>query len=251
MKYFFQLAILVCCIAVKADGFSQSVMTNTYCNPLNIDYTYMVYDSYKNLSYRSGADPAVVRFKGEYYMFVTRSMGYWHSKDLLNWRFVEPQKWYFQGSNAPAAFNYKDSVLYAMGDPSGAMSVLYTTDPLKGNWKAVPGILTDLQDPALFIDDDDKAYLYWGSSNVFPIRGKALDKNDRFKPDERTDSLFNLNMLKHGWERFGENNSDTVLGGYIEGPWMTKHNGRYYLEYAAPARSLMYMEMALILVMRR
>lgn len=234
MKYFFQLAILVCCIAVKADGFSQSVMTNTYCNPLNIDYTYMVYDSYKNLSYRSGADPAVVRFKGEYYMFVTRSMGYWHSKDLLNWRFVEPQKWYFQGSNAPAAFNYKDSVLYAMGDPSGAMSVLYTTDPLKGNWKAVPGILTDLQDPALFIDDDDKAYLYWGSSNVFPIRGKALDKNDRFKPDERTDSLFNLNMLKHGWERFGENNSDTVLGGYIEGPWMTKHNGRYYLEYAAP-----------------
>jgi hypothetical protein len=39
---------------------------------------------------------------------------------------------------------------------------------------------------------------------------------------------------KHGWERFGENHSDTVLGGYIEGPWLTKHNGKYYMQYAAP-----------------
>lgn len=207
----------------------------TYCNPLNIDYTYMVYNAYNDLSYRSGADPAVVSFRGEYYMFVTRSMGYWHSKDLLHWQFVAPEKWYFQGSNAPAAFNYKDSVLYVMGDPSGSMSVLYTDDPKKGDWKAVPGILNDLQDPALFIDDDGKTYLYWGSSNVFPIRGRELNKNDRFKPvSARVDSLFYLDMSKHGWERFGENHADTVLGGYMEGPWMTKHNGKYYLQYGAP-----------------
>ncbi|MCU7693764.1 family 43 glycosylhydrolase [Haoranjiania flava] len=207
----------------------------TYCNPLNIDYTYMVYNAYNDLSYRSGADPAVVSFRGEYYMFVTRSMGYWHSKDLLHWQFIAPEKWYFQGSNAPAAFNYKDSVLYVMGDPSGSMSVLYTDDPKKGDWKAVPGILNDLQDPALFIDDDGKTYLYWGSSNVFPIRGRELNKNDRFKPlSARVDSLFYLDMSKHGWERFGENHADTVLGGYMEGPWMTKHNGKYYLQYGAP-----------------
>lgn len=207
----------------------------TYCNPLNIDYTYMVYNAYNDLSYRSGADPAVVSFRGEYYMFVTRSMGYWHSKDLLHWQFISPEKWYFQGSNAPAAFNYKDSVLYVMGDPSGSMSVLYTDDPKKGDWKAVPGILNDLQDPALFIDDDGKTYLYWGSSNVFPIRGRALNKDDRFKPvSARVDSLFYLDMSKHGWERFGENHADTALGGYMEGPWMTKHNAKYYLQYGAP-----------------
>ncbi|MGI9550001.1 MAG: family 43 glycosylhydrolase, partial [Aurantibacter sp.] len=78
----------------------------TYCNPINIDYTYMIYNAHKNLSYRSGADPAVVRFKDEYYMFVTRSMGYWHSKDMDKWSFIRPKQWYFQGSNAPAAFNY-------------------------------------------------------------------------------------------------------------------------------------------------
>lgn len=88
-----------------------SAQQNTYCNPVNIDYTYMVYNSYKDLSYRSGADPAVVKFRNEYYMFVTRSLGYWHSKNLNNWEFITPDKWYFQGSNAPAAFNYRDSIL--------------------------------------------------------------------------------------------------------------------------------------------
>lgn len=213
---------------------SQETQMSTYCNPLNLDYTYMIYNAHNDISYRSGADPAVVKFRNEYYMFVTRSMGYWHSTDLFNWTFINPQRWYFQGSNAPAAHNYKDSVLYVTGDPSGSMSVLYTDDPKKGDWKAVPAILNDLQDPDLFIDDDGRAYMFWGSSNVFPIRAKTLDKELRFRPSAQSFELFKLDGAKHGWERFGENHSDTVLGGYIEGPWMTKHNNKYYLQYAAP-----------------
>jgi hypothetical protein len=212
---------------------AQSTQMRTYCNPLNLDYTYMIYNAHNDISYRSGADPAVVRFRNEYYMFVTRSMGYWHSTDLSNWTFITPERWYFEGSNAPAAHNYKDSVLYVAGNPSGSMSVLYTDNPKKGDWKAVPSILNDLQDPALFIDDDDQAYMFWGSSNKFPIRGRKLDKDLRFRPSQ-TVQLFNLDAKKHGWERFGENHSDTVLGGYIEGPWLTKHNNKYYLQYAAP-----------------
>lgn len=212
---------------------AQFTQMSTYCNPINIDYTYMIYNANNDISYRSGADPAVVEYRNEYYMFVTRSMGYWHSADLTNWNFITPGKWYLQGSNAPAAFNYKDSVLYVAGDPSGAMSVLYTDDPEKGDWKATPSILTNLQDPALFIDDDGEAYMFWGSSNKFPIRGKKLDKAHRFKPGE-THELFNLHEDKHGWERFGENNSDTAMEGYIEGAWMTKYKGKYYLQYAAP-----------------
>ena len=213
---------------------AQTAQMSTYCNPLNIDYTYMIYNAHNNLSYRSGADPAVVEFRGEYYMFVTRSMGYWHSTDLANWSFITPQKWYFQGSNAPAAFNYKDSVLYVMGDPSGSMSVLYTDNPKRGDWKATPSILNNLQDPALFIDDDGQGYVFWGSSNVYPIRAKTLDRSRAFKPSDSTYTLFNLDEEAHGWERFGENHSHPTLGGYIEGPWMTKHRGKYYLQYAAP-----------------
>lgn len=233
LKFFFCLWLLAT-VLPSPGAFAQSMRADTYCNPLNIDYTYMIYNADRNLSYRSGADPAVVDFRGVYYMFVTRSMGYWYSHDLLHWHFIRPEKWYFQGSNAPAAFNYKDSVLYVTGDPSGNMSILYTDDPMKGDWQAVPAILNDLQDPALFIDDDGQAYMFWGSSNVYPVRGRKLNKDDRFLPEGDVVPLFGIDMVRHGWERFGENHSDTVTGGYIEGPWMTKHDGKYYLQYAAP-----------------
>jgi hypothetical protein len=226
------LVVVQLCMSFQAKA--QTYQTNTYCNPLNLDYTYMIYNAHNDISYRSGADPAVVKFRDEYYMFVTRSLGYWHSTDLTNWTFITPQRWYFEGCNAPAAHNYKDSVLYVAGNPSGSMSILYTDDPKKGDWKATPAILNDLQDPDLFIDDDDQAYMYWGSSNVYPIRAVTLDRNKRFRPSKKVYELFNLDGKKHGWERFGENHSDTVLGGYMEGAWMTKYNNKYYLQYAAP-----------------
>jgi len=233
ITYWRTFITLVACI-ISYGSYAQYTQRSTYCNPLNIDYTYMIYNAHNDLSYRSGADPAVVKFRNEYYMFVTRSMGYWHSADMLNWNFIQPQNWYFSGSNAPAAFNYKDSVLYVAGDPSGSMSIIYTDNPKAGRWEAVPAILHNLQDPALFIDDDGQAYVFWGSSNVFPVRAKTLDRNRRFRPSEETHELFNLDMEKHGWERFGHNHSDTVLGGYFEGPWLTKRNGIYYMQYAAP-----------------
>lgn len=212
--------------------------TTTYCNPLNLDYTYPFHNSHLGKSYRSGADPAVVEFRGEYYMFVTRSWGYWHSKDLLNWDFITPEKWYFEGCNAPAAHNYKDSILYVCGNPSGAMSILYTDNPKRGDWKAVPSVLHDLQDPALFIDDDERAYMYWGSSNRWPIRGKELDMKNKFLPiAKKPDSLLFLRPDIHGWERFGENHTSDIKP-FIEGAWMTKHNGKYYLQYAAPGTQL-------------
>ena len=76
------------------------------------------------------------------------------------------------------------------GDPSGSMSILYTDNPASGNWEAVPAILHNLQDPDLFIDDDGKAYMFWGSSNVYPIRGMELDKNRRFIKKGETKELF-------------------------------------------------------------
>lgn len=207
----------------------------TYCNPLDIDYTYMVYNSSRNLSYRSGADPAVIEFRGEYYMFVTRSFGYWHSTDLVNWDFIKPQQWFFEGCNAPTAFNYKDSLVYFAGDPAGYGSILYTDDPKTGTWTPTPSISKNIQDSELFIDDDGKTYLYWGSSNVHPIRVKMLNKDDRFLETGVKKELINLVEEEHGWERFGENNFHPRLKeGYMEGASMTKHNGKYYLQYAAP-----------------
>lgn len=233
-----KLLLAVSCVAATTLlPVAQNLRMDTYCNPLNVDYTYMIYNAGKDISYRSGADPAVVEFRGEYYMFVTRSNGYWHSTDLQNWNFITPKGyWYPQGCNAPAAHNYKDSVLYVCGDPSGVMSVMSSDDPKSGVWTPGVGIIANLQDPDLFIDDDGSAYMFYGSSNVYPIRAIELDRTHNFLPktDERV-PLFGLDLDKHGWERFGENHTtDTDLGGFIEGPWMTKHNGKYYLQYGSP-----------------
>ncbi len=213
----------------------QEIVLQTYCNPLDIDYTYMVYNSSRNISYRSGADPAVIEFRGEYYMFVTRSFGYWHSTDLVNWNFIKPIQWFFEGCNAPTAFNYKDSLVYFAGDPAGYGSILYTDDPKSGKWTPTASITNNIQDSELFIDDDGKTYLYWGSSNVHPIRVKELNKDDRMLETGVSKDLINLVEEKHGWERFGENNfHPTLKEGYMEGASMTKHDGKYYLQYAAP-----------------
>lgn len=233
-----KLLLAVGCVAATTLlPVAQNLRMDTYCNPLNVDYTYMIYDAGRDISYRSGADPAVVEFRGEYYMFVTRSNGYWHSTDLQNWNFITPKGyWYPQGCNAPAAHNYKDSVLYVCGDPSGVMSIMSSDDPKSGVWTPGVGIIANLQDPDLFIDDDGSAYMFYGSSNVYPIRAIELDRTHNFLPktDERV-PLFGLDLDKHGWERFGENHTtDTDLGGFIEGPWMTKHNGKYYLQYGSP-----------------
>ena len=214
---------------------AQETIPQTYCNPLDIDYTYMVYNSSKNISYRSGADPAVVEFRGEYYMFVTRSFGYWHSTDMVNWSFIKPEQWFFEGCNAPTAFNYKDSLLYFAGDPAGYGSILYTDDPKSGKWTPTASISKGIQDSELFIDEDGRTFLYWGSSNKYPIRVKELNKEDRMLEVGEKKELINLVEEEHGWERFGENNyHPTIKEGYMEGASMTKHDGKYYLQYAAP-----------------
>ncbi|MEO9477321.1 MAG: family 43 glycosylhydrolase [Cyclobacteriaceae bacterium] len=226
-----QLFIIATLMMVSCYGQSPK----TYCNPLDIDYTYMVYNSSKNISYRSGADPAVIEFRGEYYMFVTRSFGYWHSFDLVNWDFIKPAQWFFEGCNAPTAFNYKDSLVYFAGDPAGYGSILYTDNPKSGKWTPTASISNNIQDSELFIDDDGRTYLYWGSSNVHPIRVKELNKDDRFLETGVKKDLINLVEERNGWERFGENNfHPTLKEGYMEGASMTKYNGKYYLQYAAP-----------------
>jgi hypothetical protein len=55
---------------------AQQAQMQIYYNPINLDYTYMIYSSDKNNSYRSRADPTVV----ESVVNITiHSMDYWHS----------------------------------------------------------------------------------------------------------------------------------------------------------------------------
>jgi len=209
---------------------------STYCNPVDIDYTYMShYRAERDVSYRSGADPAIVNFNGKYYLFVTRSHGYWVSEDMGNWRFIRPQNWYFSGSNAPAAA-VRDGKIIAYGDPSGRGPIIETDNPELGDWQTNYAVLNPpggIQDPNLFVDTDGRVYLYEESSNLWPIRGVELDPDNYYIPIGEQVDLFNLDPENHGWERFGQDHRSDVAP-FIEGPWMVKHDSTYYLMYGAP-----------------
>jgi xylan 1,4-beta-xylosidase len=78
-----------------------SSIQNTYCNPMDINYSYNFEQLNEKISCRSGADPVIVNHRGEYYLFVTISGGWWHSKDLIHWDYVVPDKWPMEDMCAP------------------------------------------------------------------------------------------------------------------------------------------------------
>ncbi|QLE01479.1 family 43 glycosylhydrolase [Galbibacter sp. BG1] len=235
-RLLFSLLVFVTFLQLNAQETLSKKDYKTYCNPIDLDYTYMShYRGRSDVSYRSGADPAIVNFKGKYYMFVTRSHGYWVSSDMSSWKFIKPQGWYFNGSNAPAAAVRNGKIL-VLGDPSGRGAVIETDNPELGDWKtnyAVINVPNGVQDPDLFVDDDNRVYLYEESSNKWPIHGVELDTANYYIPIGEQKDLFNLEPEKHGWERFGQDHKSEIKP-FIEGPWMVKHGDTYYLEYGAP-----------------
>ena len=230
----------------------------TYANPIDIDYKYNFEQQNEGISYRSGADPVVVNYRGEYFLFGTVAGGYWHSTDLARWRFVTPSRWPFEDNVAPAAAVVGDTLIL-MQSATAPRPILYSTAPATGRLEFYNRMLPPLPtavaqgseragslvhpdsvqpgpwDPALFRDDDGRWYLYWGSSNVYPLYGIELDPRRRlaYKAGARPVRLLTLHPERHGWERFGRDHRDTIRP-YTEGAWMTKHAGRYYLQYGAP-----------------
>ncbi|MDF1611905.1 family 43 glycosylhydrolase [Stygiobacter electus] len=219
--------------------YSQNKNQKTYCNPIDINYRYNWEQINENISYRSGADPVIVNHKGEYFLFVTISGGYWHSKDLLNWKYIEPTKWPFEDMCAPAALSVHDT-LFLFQSTFQQRPILYSTEPEKGELnfynRWLPQLPKDVGpwDPAIFYDEDtNRWFMYWGSSNVYPIYGCELDHSKKLTYKGKYKSLIKLHPEKHGWERFGPNHTSNIKP-FIEGAWMTKFNGKYYLQYAAP-----------------
>lgn len=231
----------------------------TYANPVDIDYRYNWEQTNEGISYRTGADPVIVRHKGAYYLFETLADGYWRSTDLVHWRFVTPDKWPTTSVVAPAAWSDGER-LYMMPARMEA-GVIYVTDaPETGHLEYLTRRSPDLPgavrpgeedhlkpgqfppgpwDPALFKDDDARWYMYWGSSNVFPLYGIELDPAKRLNYIGTPKTFFGLDPVHHGWERFGQDHSGMLPNGiaikpFIEGAWMTKVAGRYYLQYGAP-----------------
>jgi xylan 1,4-beta-xylosidase len=212
----------------------------TYCNPINIDYGYTPIPNFSEWGrHRATADPVIVNYKGDYYLFSTNQWGYWWSHDMLNWqfvskRFLRPWNKVYDELCAPAAGIIGDTMLVFGSTYSRNFTIWMSTNPKANDWKPlVDSFDIGGWDPSFFTDDDGKLYIYNGSSNRFPMYGVELDRKT-MQPKGTRKEMYFLEHWRYGWQRFGEHMDNTFLDPFIEGSHMTKHNGKYYLQYGAP-----------------
>jgi hypothetical protein len=227
----------------------------TYANPIDIDYRYNFEQEDQGISYRSGADPVIVVQRGRYYLFETLGDGYWESRDLGTWRHITPTRWPLTDIVAPAALSVRDTI-YLMPSTTRPVPILMLTEPATGRvefYDRTPPSLPMAReyevatlakpdsvqpgpwDAQFFHDPDtERWFMYWNSSNAYPLHAIELDKSKHLAYVGTPRWLFGLDPIHHGWERFGRDHRDTTVKPFIEGAWMTKHGGRYYLQYGAP-----------------
>ncbi|HMI44668.1 MAG TPA: family 43 glycosylhydrolase, partial [Gemmatimonadaceae bacterium] len=238
-----------------ATNASAQTRRGTYANPIDIDYRYNFEQHNEGISYRSGADPVIVVQGGEYYLFETIGDGYWRSRDLGTWQHITPSRWPLTDIVAPAVLSVRDTI-YVLPSTTRPLPIMMLTEPATGRVEFYNRLLPWLPmardhepypftksdsvqpgpwDPQFFHDPDtERWFLYWNSSNVYPLHVIELDKSKQLAYKGTPRWLFGLEPEKHGWERFGQDHRDSTIRPFIEGAWMTKHGGRYYLQYGAP-----------------
>lgn len=218
---------------------------------------------------REAADPSMIFFKGKYYICASMTLGVWVSQDMVKWdNYPLPSELPLY-DYAPDIRVIGDYVWFCASRRGEICDYYRTQDIINGPYEKIEGTF-DFWDPHLFQDDDGRIYFYWGCSNITPIWGVELNP-DTMKPIGEKQVLINGNPKENGFERPGEDHSKRPISGteldeafncflaaqnikesdistetaiqvkgllsnqpYIEGPWMTKHNEIYYLQYACP-----------------
>ncbi|MBR0302445.1 MAG: family 43 glycosylhydrolase [Clostridia bacterium] len=211
---------------------------NTYINPIPLpDYPIgrksVLLDM--DFSWRETADPTVLYEDGKWYLFSSCRSGY-VSDDFITWkrRDIEPTDIGY----APTVVKFRGKYLLC-----GSLSDLYIADEPMGKYSSLGKFrfsngeeIGKYYDPMLFADDDGRLYIYYvvwdpeiGST---AINGCELDGDDPTRFAGEPVRLINFDPT-HVWERYGEHNEDSSYSA-LEGPWMFKRNGIYYLIYCGP-----------------
>ena len=200
------------------------------------------------------ADPTVIRFDNHWYLFPSGGL-LWRSPDMVNWEHVPIEP--FDPGYAPTVVEHKGWLyLTASWDCS---SIWRSRCPL-GPWERLGEKGFDLDgnetwlkdnegkpvrwgDPCLF-SDDGALYCYcnlgketspgdthpWRITSDPGIFGILLDSENPSCFAEKPIKLIEFHP-ENWWERGGEFNH-RLDHPILEGAWMTKHCGRYYLQYS-------------------
>ena len=223
-------------------------MPRTFCNPLDLSYRFqdkIAPGKMAEWRFREAADPTIIAWRGRYLLFASMSGGFWHSVDLVTWEFKATPELPIE-DYAPDVRVIDGRVVFSASKRGQLCTFFASDDPLTQPFEPIATTM-EFWDPDLFQDDDGRVYLYWGCTNTEPVWGIELDRAT-FEPIGEKVAVVPECEAEHGWERTGESNhldepktemertirAHTGTKPFIEGAFMTKHDGRYYLQYAAP-----------------
>lgn len=219
----------------------------TYCNPLSVadipagrwldvDLTHA--DALAFNDYRSISDPSVIYHNGRWIMYPSYAIAY-VSEDFVHWRHVDIGVPHLRYSPAVTEFRgrwyllgHGMTELYRSDDPLGPFEVC-------GHMTGVDGKPINTCD-SCFLADGDRLYLYWHSNfsglydmDVESVTGTAAAELDPDEPWKMLTAPVEINHFdpSREWQRMGENNQNARMG-WIEGQWVKKIGGRYYLLYS-------------------
>ena len=243
------LAIILAANTFTDDFGAAAEPPSTYCNPLPIpDYPIgkRARDCTNGASaggesfwflghkeqFRELADPAAIWQENKWYLYPSVDMA-WVSAD-------NGGTWQHQPLNirdvgyAPTVVKHRgkvlllasDSALYSAATPLGPFADLGHIQVERT--KGVPGST----DPMLFSDDDGKLFLYWGCTRAGGIWGVELDAANPTKALTTPKELIAFNPAAQPWEAIGDWNQDPNAG-WMEGSWMLKRSGKYFLTFSA------------------
>lgn len=221
---------------------------STYCNPLSLP-NYPVGRFARDLNngdhgpawmwrlgrrqqFRELADVSALWYEGKWYLYPSVDMA-WVSEDRgatwkhhpLNVRDI---------GYAPTIVQHKGQFLLMASD-----SPIYVSDNPLGPFRELgriqltrSGTMPSFIDPMLFSDANQKLYYYWGCSPTGGIWGCQLDADNPTQVIHAPKELIRFEPSKFPWEAVGNWNQNHRAG-WLEGAWMLKRNGKFYLTYCA------------------
>ena len=133
MKHLTKTLVVLVLMTFTLGANSQSKQTQTtICNPISLSYRFCL----DSPSRREAADPTLVMFKGEYYLFASKSGGYFHSTDLINWDLITTKDLPIE-DYAPTAVEMNGELYFMASKNDPPLTIYKTADPKSGKWQVV------------------------------------------------------------------------------------------------------------------
>ena len=191
-----------------------------------------VQDGYYLNPLMKGADPFVLTHDGMYYLYSTNANdGYrvFMSENLADWQDmgyclknedVMGDKWFW----APEIL-FINNKFYMVYSSEEHLGIAISESPL-GPFvqKEKKWLIDDLAiDGHFFVDDDGQVYLYY----------VKLDGTNQIYVSKMNDDLLSIDQSTETFLIKAEEEWETIDCLVTEGPFVLKHNGKYYLTYSA------------------